>query len=160
MGRRRRGHGGILNEPKQTRYYPRWKAPRVNGSRRRRPSACHESSDQLSGGAECGRWEHHAEYHCDTGIVPLKLRGVSSFFSPIRAHELSCRRSRLRLFQELRLECYLQSLIAKGAPPAPVDALETPWAVIQPTFKEFRSDHEQDAHVFDSPMSSDENKDT
>ncbi|KJA28820.1 hypothetical protein HYPSUDRAFT_61657 [Hypholoma sublateritium FD-334 SS-4] len=86
----------------------------------------------------------------------VRNAGVGNIMQSITATPALCHSS----FEELRLECYLQSMIAKGAPPAPVDPLETPWAVIQPTFREFRSDHEHDAHIFDSPMSSDENKDS
>ena len=51
-------------------------------------------------------------------------------------------------------------MIAKGAPPTPVDPVETPWAVIQPVFREFRCIHDQDTHISDSPMFSDESKDS
>ncbi|KAF9445485.1 hypothetical protein P691DRAFT_265262 [Macrolepiota fuliginosa MF-IS2] len=40
-------------------------------------------------------------------------------------------------FEELRTECYMQSKLATGSPPKPVDPTKTPWAVIPPAFNAF-----------------------
>jgi hypothetical protein len=40
-------------------------------------------------------------------------------------------------FQELRVECYAQSLVAQGKTPASVDAVTTPEAVIPPLFNAY-----------------------
>lgn len=34
----------------------------------------------------------------------------------------------------------MQSTVAKGGPPAAVDPLAMPWAIIPPTFKEFKDE--------------------
>jgi len=41
------------------------------------------------------------------------------------------------LVQELRLECYAQSVVAQGRPPASVDAARMPAAVIPPLFNAY-----------------------
>ncbi|KAF8963645.1 hypothetical protein BDZ97DRAFT_1919641 [Flammula alnicola] len=47
-------------------------------------------------------------------------------------------------FEELRLECYLQSSVARGCPPTAVDPVATPWAVIPPLFNAFKDEkHEE-----------------
>ncbi|KAF8911585.1 hypothetical protein CPB84DRAFT_1842075 [Gymnopilus junonius] len=43
-------------------------------------------------------------------------------------------------FEELRLECYLQTKIARGCKPDPVDPTATPWAVIPPVFNAYKDD--------------------
>ena len=48
------------------------------------------------------------------------------------------------LLQELRVECYAQSLVAQGKTPASVDAVTTPEAVIPPLFNAY-SDETDDA---------------
>jgi len=40
-------------------------------------------------------------------------------------------------FEELRTECYMQSKLATGSPPKPVDPSKTPWAIIPPAFNAF-----------------------
>ncbi|KAH9485641.1 hypothetical protein JR316_0002551 [Psilocybe cubensis] len=40
-------------------------------------------------------------------------------------------------FEELRVECYAQSQIAKGCPPSVVDPVKAPWAVIPPVYNAF-----------------------
>ncbi|KDR75536.1 hypothetical protein GALMADRAFT_140176 [Galerina marginata CBS 339.88] len=52
-------------------------------------------------------------------------------------------------FEELRLECYLQSVVAKGSPPLPVNVTESPWEVIPPVFNAFKfEEDEEDADLF------------
>ncbi|KAF9486082.1 hypothetical protein BDN70DRAFT_927110 [Pholiota conissans] len=65
-----------------------------------------------------------------------QLKGASQVLQSITASPSVCHSS----FEELRLDCYFQSKIAKGAPPAPVDAFAMPWNVIPPMFKEFRDE--------------------
>ncbi|PPQ92419.1 hypothetical protein CVT25_008640 [Psilocybe cyanescens] len=53
-------------------------------------------------------------------------------------------------FEELRVECYLQSFIAKGCSPSPVDPIKTPWNVIPPMYNAFVDtiEDEDDADLF------------
>ena len=44
--------------------------------------------------------------------------------------------------QELRIECYAQSLIAQGKSPASVDAVTSPEAVIPPLFNAYPDETE------------------
>jgi hypothetical protein len=44
--------------------------------------------------------------------------------------------------QELRVECYNQSAVAKGRPPAPVDAVASPCDVIPPMFNALKNAEE------------------
>ncbi|KAF8171875.1 hypothetical protein BJ912DRAFT_994799, partial [Pholiota molesta] len=53
-------------------------------------------------------------------------------------------KSRHTTIIELRLECYMQSTVARGGPPAPVDPLAMPWAVIPPMFIEFEDENSLD----------------
>ncbi|KAG6853740.1 hypothetical protein C0991_001876 [Blastosporella zonata] len=41
-------------------------------------------------------------------------------------------------FEEMRLECYVQALVASGKPPQAVDAVKSPMGVLPPMFNAFR----------------------
>ncbi|PPQ82496.1 hypothetical protein CVT26_012950 [Gymnopilus dilepis] len=61
----------------------------------------------------------------------------------------ACPALRQTSFEELRVECYLQTLIARGTKPDLVDPVSTPWAVIPPVFNAFKDDSDdQDADMF------------
>ncbi|KAF8161387.1 hypothetical protein B0H34DRAFT_796187 [Crassisporium funariophilum] len=58
-------------------------------------------------------------------------------------------------FEEMRVECYLQSSVAQGKPPAPVDPIKTPWAVFPPMFNASRVenlDEEEEEEDMDSDI--------
>ncbi|KAF8806635.1 hypothetical protein BYT27DRAFT_7038090, partial [Phlegmacium glaucopus] len=74
---------------------------------------------RIAGSKRVARYLNKQGYKCSGHIL-----------QSITAHPALSTRS----FEELRLECYTQSVIAQGRPPASVNAEATPAAVIPPLF--------------------------
>jgi len=89
-----------------------------------------ERPRRIAGSKRVERYQR--EHGCDQGS------GQGLLLQSITAQPALSSRS----FEELRVECYAQSLVAQGRSPASVDAVATPEAVIPPLFNAYLDEND------------------
>ena len=97
------------------------------------------------------RMEQRLAADCTKGSEQLLQSITAQPALSSRSFEVCCVRVRAfvtknfpLISQELRVECYAQSFVAQGKPPASVDAMTTPDAVIPPLFNAYPGEIDDD----------------